>query len=90
MRNWCKRSWQYFAYPAFPAMGMQFYLGHLCRIYGSLVPDAASGRIYPVQMHGDLYVTPMLGQTMDGLFFLALGCIALSAIIYFIGQREEG
>jgi len=56
---------------------------------GSLTSDPATGRVYPVQMHGTMYVTPFLGITHIILFVVGFVCIAGMAAIRFWEQRNS-
>jgi len=50
---------------------------------GSKTPDPATDRIFAVQEHGTLYVSPWLAHLEAILFFAGLAAIALGAILVF-------
>ena len=59
------------------SMVVLFFLTVSIHRSGSLTPDLSTGRTYPVQEHGTLYVLPSLGiastiTVLVGLFSLAL------------------
>ena len=56
---------------------------------GSLALDQATGRTYPVQEHGTLYVTPFLGQLSIALFFVGFGAIVLAVAVGLWRQNSN-
>ncbi|HWD25727.1 MAG TPA: hypothetical protein VG387_01080 [Rhizomicrobium sp.] len=57
---------------------------------GSLTPDLATGRTYPVQMHGTMYVTPLLGEIHDVCFFVGFAAMAGVVAPLFWRQYRAG
>ena len=48
---------------------------------GSRTPDQKSGRIYAVQEHGTLYVSPLLAHVAAVLFFAGVTAMAVAAVL---------
>lgn len=54
---------------------------------GSLVPDPSTGRTYPVNLHGIMYVSPVQGEAMNALLFAA---IILAIAAYLVRHGISG
>jgi hypothetical protein len=52
---------------------------------GSPTPDPATGRTYPVQEHGILYVVPWQGELAQALFWAAGAVFP----VFFFSRRSE-
>ncbi len=53
---------------------------------GSQVPDPRSGRTFPVQMHGTLYVEPWEGELFYGALLASAG---ICAIGFFLDRKGK-
>ena len=60
-----------------PMIYLNFTFYHL----GSLTPDALTGRTFPVQEHGTLYVIPWEGELSLWLFW---GCVLVFALLVIL------
>ncbi|HEY2071354.1 MAG TPA: hypothetical protein VGG48_17485 [Rhizomicrobium sp.] len=56
---------------------------------GNPVPDPTTGRIFPVQMHGAIYVTEPLGTLFYGLFATIVALILSMAVIVFLRKDRK-
>ena len=72
------------AWTVFPmlALGLSFYW------LGSLVPDPATGRTYPVHIHETMYVNPILGVLQITLFIVGAASFAGVLAIDFWERRN--
>ncbi len=52
---------------------------------GSPTPDPATGRVYPVNEHGILYVVPWQGRLAQNLFWAAMATF----VLFFLGRWRE-
>ena len=56
---------------------------------GSQQPDPSSGRTFPVQEHGTLYVTPVLGELSLILFFAGLVALVVVVLAGFLKRNSS-
>ena len=62
---------------------LRFYLS------GSLSPDPASGRVYPISMHGTLYVSQMESTIFYVGIVLGVSLVFIGGIIALFLRRSE-
>lgn len=62
---------------------LRFYLS------GSLSPDPASGRIYPISMHGTLYVSQLESTIFYGGVVLGISLVFIGGVIALFLRRSE-
>jgi hypothetical protein len=57
-------------------------LGYVCTSTGVLVADPTKGLVYPVDMHGTLYVTEAIGATYEHSLIFGVACLFAGGLLY--------